>query len=118
MSVPEVMLWVRLRARPGGFKFRRQHPAGPYVLDFFCSKAGLAVEVDGMNHDMGDRPVSDAARDAWLGEQNIKVLHIPAGDIARDAEAVIETIIAACYAGSPLHHPSDGPPPRSGEETV
>ena len=52
MTIPEVILWTRLRQRPGGFKFRRQHPAGPYVLDFFCSEARLAIEVDGMVHDM------------------------------------------------------------------
>ena len=48
MSVPEVMLWVRLRLRPGGYKFRRQHPAGPYILDFFCNDARMAIEVDGV----------------------------------------------------------------------
>ena len=51
MSLPEVLLWRELRLRPGGYKFRRQHPAGPYVLDFYCAALGLAIEVDGMAHD-------------------------------------------------------------------
>jgi hypothetical protein len=47
MTLPEVVLWQCLRQRPEGLKFRRQHPTGPYVLDFFCSDARLAIEVDG-----------------------------------------------------------------------
>ena len=39
MSLPEVLLWRQLRLRPVGLKFRRQHPAGPYVLDFYCAAA-------------------------------------------------------------------------------
>jgi very-short-patch-repair endonuclease len=47
LTLPEVLLWQVLRSRPGGYRFRRQHPAGPYVLDFFCAAAGLCIEVDG-----------------------------------------------------------------------
>ena len=50
LSPPEARLWGRLRARaPGTPVFRRQHPVGPYVLDFYCGKARLAVEIDGMS---------------------------------------------------------------------
>ncbi|WP_366852839.1 DUF559 domain-containing protein [Phenylobacterium sp.] len=50
MSLPEVILWTALRGRePGRPVFRRQHPIGPYVLDFYCAKARLCVEVDGGN---------------------------------------------------------------------
>ena len=65
LSPPEARLWIRLRARiPGAPVFRRQHPIGPYVLDFYCAKARLAVEVDGIGHDMGDRPRRDLRREA------------------------------------------------------
>jgi very-short-patch-repair endonuclease len=64
LSLPEGLLWRELRARPGGFKFRRQHPIGPYTLDFFCHRSALAVEVDGIAHEMGDNPQRDARRDA------------------------------------------------------
>jgi hypothetical protein len=47
MSLPEGLLWRELRKRPSGLKFRRQHPAGIYVLDFYCAAARLAIEVDG-----------------------------------------------------------------------
>lgn len=39
MSLPEVLLWRELRKKPNGLQYRRQHPAGPYVLDFFRAKA-------------------------------------------------------------------------------
>ena len=63
MSPPEVRLWQALREEPSGRRFRRQHPAGPYVLDFYCAKAKLAIEVDGETHARGDQPERDAPRD-------------------------------------------------------
>jgi very-short-patch-repair endonuclease len=60
MSLPEVLLWQALRARPGGWKFRRQHPSGPYVADFYCHEARLIVEVD------GDRILAAIDRSATL----------------------------------------------------
>ena len=49
---PEELLWLALRnGQIGGLKFRRQHPIGPYVVDFYCHGAELVVEVDGMSHD-------------------------------------------------------------------
>jgi very-short-patch-repair endonuclease len=53
MTAPELSLRSYLRTRPRGMKVRRQHPHGPYIFDFFCSAAALAIEVDGMAHDMG-----------------------------------------------------------------
>ena len=52
MSKPEACLWQVLRTRPAGLKFRRQHPLGPYVLDFYCPIARLGIEVDGRVHEM------------------------------------------------------------------
>ena len=101
---PEIILWRRLRQRPEGFKFRRQHPAGAYVLDFFCSEARLAIEVDGIAHDMGDRPRRDEARDAFLRAEGIEVLRIPATDVLKSAEDVAESLVRYCAGKSP---PSD-----------
>jgi very-short-patch-repair endonuclease len=112
MSLPEVILWHWLRHRPDGIKFRRQHPSGPYVLDFFCSDARLAIEVDGEAHSRGNRPQRDAARDRWLRSAGIDTLRIPAVDLLNDADAVLTWIVAEAKARLPLHHPSGGPPPR------
>jgi very-short-patch-repair endonuclease len=120
MSLPEILLWRVLRGSPDGIKFRRQHPTGTYDLDFYCSDARLAVEVDGEAHNRGNRPARDAARDRWLLEVGIETMRIPAVDILRDLEAVIRGIMSEARARLPLHHPAkpDGPPPpgKLGEE--
>jgi very-short-patch-repair endonuclease len=57
LSLPEVILWNPIKARKlDGLHFRKQHPVGPYVLDFYCHDLKLAVEVDGEGHSMGDAP--------------------------------------------------------------
>ena len=82
LSLPEVVLWECLRGRRlGGLRFRRQHPVGPYVLDFYCAEARLAVEVDGAHHDLPEQMSHDQRRDSWLGAQGIRVIRIAATDI-------------------------------------
>ena len=114
MSLPEVLLWRVLRQRPGGFKFRRQHPIGPYVADFFCHEVKLAIEVDGEAHNRADRPQRDAARDEAFRDAGIKTLRIAATEVMGDLEAVVRLIVVEAEARLPLHHPAapDGPPPR------
>jgi very-short-patch-repair endonuclease len=115
MSFPEVVLWQHLRQRPDGLKFRRQHPAGPYVLDFYCEKARLCIEVDGAAHDFGDTPASDQNRDTWLAAAGIRTIRIAARDVLENLEGALQLIILECRA-RPLHHPAmpDGPPPLQG----
>ena len=98
MTPPEIRLWQILRARPGGFKFRHQHPAGPYVLDFYCPAMKLAIEIDGAAHDMGDNPARDERRDFWLEERGYRVLRIPATELRNNAEGVLQHILNACTA--------------------
>ena len=114
MSLPEILLWRELRKRPGGLKFRRQHPSGAYVLDFFCSDARLAIEIDGGAHGFGDRPLLDEARDAWFARNGIATLRILAKDVLADLEAVLTHIVDSARSRLPLHHPAapGGPPPR------
>ena len=94
LSKPEWLLWQILRTSPRGHKFRKQHPAGPFILDFFCVKANLAIEIDGYAHDTDDRPQRDAARDAWLAAHKIDTLRIPAVDVMRDAVETEDRIVA------------------------
>ena len=114
-NLPEVLLWRELRKRPGGFKFRRQHPIGDCSLDFACLDARLAIEIDGEAHSRGDRPERDKHRDQTLAHLSFKTLRIPAKDVLTDLDAVIRLIVATCEARLPLHRPAGGPPPRSGE---
>ena len=112
LSLPEKLLWVRLRGAE--VRFRRQHPIGPYVLDFYCAAAKLAIEVDGTAHDFGNRPRRDEVRTEWLKHQGMEVLRIPAAEVLADPDAVADALIKMCVA-EPLHHPAglDGPPPRT-----
>jgi len=84
MTLPEILVWQALRKRPAGLKFRRQHPSGPYILDFFCSDARLAIEIDGESHGRGDRPVRDTLRDRWFSQAGIATLRITARDVLDD----------------------------------
>ena len=117
MTRPELMLWEVLRGRPGGFKFRRQHPIGGYVLDFFCMSAQVAVEVDGAGHEMGTCPQRDTRRDRWLSDQGIRVVRIPAGDVMKGPKAATRMIISVCAEQFPsTAADGGGSPPRSGED--
>ncbi len=95
MSPPEVRLWMELRKEPGGYRFRREHPAGPYRLDFYCAKAKLAIEVDGEAHGHGDRPERDEARDAWLAQRGVLTLRIPAAEVMNNLDGALRHILAA-----------------------
>ncbi len=97
-SLPEGLLWRELRGKRSGLKFRRQHPVGPYVLDFYCALAKLGIEIDGIAHEMGDRPERDARRDAFLEDQGIDIIRIPARDVLADPVAVAGMIVAECRA--------------------
>jgi very-short-patch-repair endonuclease len=97
MSLPEKLLWPRLRASE--VRFRRQHPIGPYILDFNCPFANLAIEVDGEAHNMGDQPEHDYVRIEWLRSRGIDVLRIPAKDALVDPDTVADGLSRLCEAG-------------------
>ena len=96
MTLPEGMLWQVLRQRPHGLKFRRQHPLGRCIVDFYCPAAKLVVEVDSEVHSMGDRPPRDEMRDRWLQGQGLRVLRIRAADVMNDLASVVTAITLAC----------------------
>jgi very-short-patch-repair endonuclease len=116
MSLPEVLLWQRLRGSPEGVSFRKQHPIDPYVADFYCSAARLVSEIDGQAHDRGDRPQRDEARAAFLKEPGYQVLRILAQEVMKDPDSVADSVVA--HVADPLHHRAarGGPPPRPGED--
>lgn len=96
LSLPEGLLWRELRGQPEDVKIRRQHPVGPYVIDFYCAQAKTGFEVDGIAHDMGDRPKRDERRTEWLAEQGIRLVRIPAKDVLADPVEVASAIVALC----------------------
>ena len=114
LSLPEAQLWNELRGRKLGFKVRRQHPIGPYVVDFYAREGALVIEVDGEAHNRGDRPERDAVRETFLANNGYQVLRVTAVDVLKDIGSVVAAVRARIH--TPLHHPSDGPPPRAGED--
>src|SRR5271157_324016 len=94
LSPSEARLWRCLKARaPEQPTFRRQHPIGPYVIDFYCAKVRLAIEIDGTSHDMSDRPQRDKQRDAWLAERGVKVMRIAAADLMQRFDETADAIM-------------------------
>ena len=111
----ELRLWYRLRSRSlGHFKFVRQEPIGPYVVDFVCRERRLVIEVDGGQHAENKR---DMARDQWLAERRYRVLRFWNNDVLKNTEGVLEVIDAA-LADAPPHPDRAGairPLPARGE---
>jgi very-short-patch-repair endonuclease len=94
MSPPEVMLWQRLRRRSDQAPaFRRQHPMGPYILDFYCHAAKLAIEVDGYVHATGDHPQRDERKDRYLRSQGLEVLRLAASEVMADPDEAADGVI-------------------------
>jgi len=120
MTLPEVILWTALRGREDRRPaFRRQHPIGPYVLDFYCSKARLCVEVDGGSHSFADRPARDRNRDRFLREMGIEVVRCSAREVLADGTAVAAGLIELARGRSAPSTASRSPspaPPGAGEE--
>jgi len=93
MSLPEVLLWTRLKMRkPGRPVFRRQYPYAPYVFDFYCAEIRLVLEVDGVEHFYGDRPERDDVRDAYLKDNGFEVWRIMATEVLEDPDFVAERV--------------------------
>jgi adenine-specific DNA-methyltransferase len=89
----EALLWRYLRARRlANAKFRRQHPMGPYILDFFCLEAGLVVEVDGSQHQQTRGLAADSRRTRYLIQQGLRVLRFTNIEVLTETEAVLQVI--------------------------
>ena len=112
---PEVRLRVRLRGRSVDKPiFRRQHTAGPFILDFYCAAARLAVEVDGEIHGHWRPPLRDARKDGWLKRQGIEVLRISGREVMADPDAAADGLIQLAMArigatARPLRQPGSSP---------
>lgn len=97
MTPPEKRLWQYLRDEQIGVKFRRQHPIGPYIADFYSRQAGLVVEVDGeVAHGGEQAEAYDLERDLFLQNLGLRVQHFKARDIMENTATVAETISRAC----------------------
>ncbi|MBU0531715.1 MAG: endonuclease domain-containing protein [Candidatus Uhrbacteria bacterium] len=95
MAPSEVILWLYLKEKQlCGFKFRRQHSIGEYVVDFYCPKAKLVVEVDGDSHYEPDAEVRDIIRTKYIESFGIKLIRFTNLDVKFNIDAVIADILS------------------------
>ena len=87
----ERVLWRHLRLRQiGGYKFRRQRPIGPYIVDFVCLEKKLVVEVDGGQH--SKQKASDDRRDSWLRSEGLTILRFWDHEVLTQLDEVKQVI--------------------------
>src|SRR5438105_4153456 len=107
MTWPEKLVWSRLKNQQLlGLKFRKQHPIGPFIADFFCASLSLVVEIDGMSHTDVE---ADAERQKRLEERGLTVVRFSNDDVIGDLDSVIQNLaeLAARLAGN--HPPLTAP---------
>lgn len=91
MTDTERFVWQRIRRRQmGGFKFRRQHPLGPFIVDFVCLERKLVLELDGGQH--AEQVEYDMQRTAWLAERGYRVFRVWNFEAYEDWDALAERI--------------------------
>ncbi len=94
----EIKLWARLRDRQlAGYKFRRQHPIGRFIVDFYCAEHQLVIEIDGDSH--AEQVEYDQARTQWLNEEGYRVIRFSNREVFNQLEAVLEAILDECVKG-------------------
>ena len=91
----EEILWKILRRKQlGGYKFRRQHPIGPFIADFSNPALKLVIEIDGGIH--SQQKDYDAARSTWLEDRGYKIIRFTNEEIKENLEEVLNTVLATC----------------------
>ena len=93
LTLAEARLWLHLQRRQlDGWKFRRQHSIGPYIVDFYCPAARLVVELDGAAHDSVAASRNDERRSNYLTVYGISVIRFLNDDVRDNLEGVLESI--------------------------
>jgi very-short-patch-repair endonuclease len=87
------LLWERLRNKQLGVKFRREHAIGRYLVDFYCSQARLAIELDGLHHQ--EQRLYDEERTMLIEEHGVRVIRFSNEEVLSDADDVVRRIEAA-----------------------
>ena len=92
MTPAEIVLWKYLRNKGTDFCFRRQHPIGPYVLDFYCYELNLCIELDGDVHEVPMADAHDEMRTEYLNQLGITVLRFSNEIVYRNVDAILMCI--------------------------
>jgi very-short-patch-repair endonuclease len=105
MTEAETALWQKIRsAQVDNWKFRRQHPVGRFIADFYCAEARLIVELDGRSHDATVN--YDAERTEWLSREGYTVIRFANDDVLKDSDSVIAVIVRHCRDKADRHKQS------------
>lgn len=92
MTEAEKVLWGYLKGGIDGFKFRRQHPIGVYIADFYCHKTKLVIELDGKIHDKPEVKILDEQRENELKRLGYEVIRFTNEELFQNIEKVLITI--------------------------
>jgi very-short-patch-repair endonuclease len=109
---PEAKLWQVLRGRPLGHSFRRQHPVGPYILDFYCPALKLAIELDGDQH--LEHQSHDIRRTHYLDGKGIRVIRFWNIEVNENFDGVCERIAEIIGKMTPTRNATRSDLPLSG----
>ncbi len=93
LTPAELKLWQRLKGGQTGVQFRRQHPIGPFIADFYCAEAKLAIEVDGRSHGAEGAEDADARRTAYFASKGVSVMRFGNDEVHDDADSVAGRIV-------------------------
>jgi len=94
MTPAETVLWMHLKAGLEGYKFRRQHPIGIYIADFYCHRAKLIIELDGSIHQLAEVQQNDNRREADLLEWGYQVIRFSNEEVFNKINFVLNRILA------------------------
>ena len=94
--MPERIFWKHLKGNQLGYKFRRQHGIGDYIVDFYCPQLKLVVEIDGRVHGEESIAKKDLVREEFLKLQGLNIKHFTAEEVNNQLEVVLEELKNYC----------------------
>ena len=118
MTNAERKLWNCLRGKQMKFNFRRQIPFDQYILDFYCPKANLVIEVDGGQHYTKEGIIRDQMRDSYLQQHGLKVLRVSDRDVLMNISGVHQKIYEEIESYLKVDTKIDETPPQSSPNLI
>ena len=106
----EQRLWFKIRNKQTGYKFRRQHSIGNYIVDFYCPALKIIIEIDGYSHTEKGEEEKDKIRQKYLESLGFKVIRYTNGEIMESLEGVVGNINEICEETEKINKPHLNPP--------
>lgn len=100
-TIPEKLLWIKLRRKNLGYKFYRQYVMGNFILDFYCFKKKLCIELDGDSHLNYSIKSKDILKEKFLNDLKIKVIRFYNYEVQNNIDAVLFQIIESLNSPNP-----------------